>query len=156
MFISHCFLTDFPPLSPRILKRHFFETSNMIFIWLELLFPSTSCIWQTRQNHFRSPPPAFVHSQACSRRPLWLLGILTSVWQSDLSTTAAWWVLTQYAGHEQCLSDRQGEKMGRPNVALYISDEKINKTARVHRRNQTNRWVNHSRRWLAPGQEELD
>lgn len=62
MFISHCFLTDFPPLSHRILKRHFFETSNMIFIWLELLFPSTSCIWQTRQNHFRSPPPAFVHS----------------------------------------------------------------------------------------------
>lgn len=156
MFISHCFLTDFPPLSPRILKRHF-SKCQIWFLFDWSFFFHQQVVFDRRDKITSDLPRLRSYTlRACSRRPLWLLGILTSVWQSDLSTTAAWWVLTQYAGHEQCLSDRQGEKMGRPNVALYISDEKINKTARVHRRNQTNRWVNHSRRWLAPGQEELD
>lgn len=46
--------------------------------------------------------------RVCSLHPLWLLGILTSVWQSNLSTTAAWWILTQYAGSERRL--RQTER----------------------------------------------
>lgn len=45
-----------------------------------------------------------------SLHPLRLLGILTSVWQLNLLTTTAWWILTQYAGNEQCLSNRQREK----------------------------------------------
>lgn len=142
---SCCDLVGFPRLSLSCPVLTFNVKKDFIFFVLLSILQSRGLSGSTPRA-FQLEPARVLQAPFFSFPCHGALVILTSVWQSSLST---WWILTQYVGSEQCHSNRQREKKGWPNGTLYIFDKKINTTARIH---QINGWLNLGRHQLAQGQ----
>ena len=154
--VSLCFLADFPPLSLRFLKMHFLK--RKIWFLLDWSFFFHQQVVFDRRDKITSDLPRLrsYTLRACSCRSLvtaWHLDKCVTVRSVNIGSMMSPYTICR----PWTVSLRQTERQDGTTkccAVFFWREDKQNSPGSSP--NQTNRWVNHGRRWLAPGQEELD